>query len=91
MRTDVKVGVAVGLLLVIGVVTYYAIFDRGPQGGANSPAPQAVTKAGTGQVDSAVKPAAAAKGSDVILPRFGGLSRTPASPSISVGRPARTR
>jgi nucleoid-associated protein YgaU len=88
MRTDVKVGVAVGLLLVIGVVTYYAIFDRSNQGGANGPAPQVAGKPAAGQVDSAVKKDAPGKSPDVVLPHFG--ARTTGGPTISVGRaPAR--
>jgi nucleoid-associated protein YgaU len=87
MRTDVKVGVAVGLLLVIGVVTYYAIFDRGNQPGPNSPAPQVANKGGTaGQGAPAAKRDGVAKGTDVVLPRFGGLARTPASPALGGGR-----
>lgn len=88
MRTDVKVGVAVGLLLVIGVVTYYAIFDRSNQGGANGPAPQVAGKPAAGQVDSAVKKDAPGKSPDVVLPHFG--ARTTGGPTISVARaPAR--
>ncbi len=74
MRTDVKIGVAVGLLLVIAVVVYYAVFgDAGP-GDPNEPAEGTGSPVARGEGDG--------DGSDVALPRFGGLSddEPPATP-----------
>ena len=80
MRTDVKIGIAVALLFVIAVVSYYAIFGGGDQADANG---QGAELAGLHVGEGArVGDGNTGPGSPA-LPRFGGLSPDPITPPPS--------
>ncbi|HUS91953.1 MAG TPA: LysM peptidoglycan-binding domain-containing protein [Phycisphaerae bacterium] len=78
MRTDVKIGVAAGLLLVLAFVVYQAVFSGGDGKEPNQPGPEVarVDRAGQGGENRESGPG----GGDVVLPRFGGLRSTPGTP-----------
>ncbi|MCD6304149.1 MAG: hypothetical protein J7M21_04220 [Planctomycetes bacterium] len=60
MRTDMKIGVAVGLLIIIAVGTYYAVFDRGSPADANQQGGKQLAQtgdAGGGEPAAACSPA----------------------------------
>jgi nucleoid-associated protein YgaU len=80
MRTDVKIGIAVALLFVIAVVSYYAIFGGGDQADPNG---QGTEVAGLhGGEGARVGDGNTGPGSPA-LPRFGGLPPDPITPPPS--------
>jgi len=72
MRTDVKIGLAAGLLLVIAFVTYHAVF-KDDAADPNTPEQELASadRAGEGPESGS---AGGPGGEEVVLPRFGGIS-----------------
>ena len=90
MRTDVKIGVAAGLLLVIAFVVYHAVFSEAGNGDANLPGTEVAAKEDPGG-EEAANAGSRDGGADtarVVLPRFGGVSPRAVMPRMGTPEPA---
>jgi nucleoid-associated protein YgaU len=72
MRTDVKIGLAAGLLLVIAFVTYHAVF-KDDAADPNTPEQELASAERPGQGPESGSPGGPG-GEEMVLPRFGGIS-----------------
>ena len=82
MRTDVKIGVVVGLLLILGIAAYYVFF--GGNGTVTDPNQEPNQLARTGDPPA---PSGDANDGSPVLPRFGEGSTPPVRPSVRVESP----